>query len=176
MDVKVEQFYRQIFADLTVSSEEASELVEFFSSLNPPPDKLVSLRATAFRLGSMYLSEDDKDRNVTLLRAVNAIVHSLETACMVPKVPDGNSEYDAEKVEEFFSSIYSDTTIDQEENQAIASFFQDNIPPKDSLVTMRAAAFKAACDALQDDNKEGNVALLRSINVIVHNFELTCFK
>ena len=83
MDEKVETFYRQIYKDLKVSPEEASELTEFFQSINPPPDKLVWLRSTAFRIGCEYLSEDSEDQNVALLRAINAIVHSLEFTCMV---------------------------------------------------------------------------------------------
>jgi poly(U)-specific endoribonuclease len=41
------------------------------------------IRASAFRLGCEFLSEDDKDKNVALLRAINAIVHSLEKSCML---------------------------------------------------------------------------------------------
>jgi poly(U)-specific endoribonuclease len=82
MDAQVETFYRQIFADLVVSPEESQQLVDFFSKANPPPDKLVWLRATAFRLGCEFLS-DDQDRNVALLRAINAIVHALEQTCMM---------------------------------------------------------------------------------------------
>lgn len=82
MDTKVEEFYNSIFTDLTVDQEEASELVEYFDSLNPPPDKLVWLRASAFRIGSGFLS-DDNDQNVALLRAINAVVHSLEKTCML---------------------------------------------------------------------------------------------
>ena len=82
MDEKVENFYRQIYNDLKVSPEEASELTDFFQSINPPPDKLVWLRSTAFRIGCEYLSNDN-DKNVALLRAINAIVHSLEFTCMV---------------------------------------------------------------------------------------------
>jgi hypothetical protein len=74
------------------------------------------------------------------------------------------------------STLYEDTAVDQEENQTLLDFFKENIPPTDSLVTMRAAALKVGCDALKEGDKEANVALLRCINVIVHNFELTCFK
>jgi hypothetical protein len=82
MDAKVETFYRTIFTDLVVSPEESEQLVNYFQGLNPPPDKLVWLRATAFRLGCEFLS-DDTDKNVALLRAINAIVHSLELTCMM---------------------------------------------------------------------------------------------
>jgi poly(U)-specific endoribonuclease len=81
MDKKVDTFYRSIFADLTLDREEASELTEFFQGCNPPPDKLVWLRATAFRIGSEFLG-DDQDGNTALLRCVNAIVHALEQTCM----------------------------------------------------------------------------------------------
>ena len=82
MDEHAEEFYKKIFTDLTVDQEEAKELVDYFDTLNPPPDKLVWLRAAAFRVGSTFLS-DDHDRNVALLRAINAIVHSLEHTCML---------------------------------------------------------------------------------------------
>ncbi len=82
MDEKVEEFYKNILSDLTIDQEESEELVAYFDSLNPPPDKLVWLRSTAFRLGCEYLS-DDTDNNVALLRTINAIVHSLEKTCMM---------------------------------------------------------------------------------------------
>eukprot|EP00538_Stauroneis_constricta_P004554 CAMPEP_0119551048 /NCGR_PEP_ID=MMETSP1352-20130426/4432_1 /TAXON_ID=265584 /ORGANISM="Stauroneis constricta, Strain CCMP1120" /LENGTH=467 /DNA_ID=CAMNT_0007597055 /DNA_START=90 /DNA_END=1493 /DNA_ORIENTATION=- len=172
MDSKVEGFYRSIFTDLVVSPEEAQELIDYFKSLNPPPDKLVWLRATAFRLGCEFLS-DDADKNVALLRAINAVVHSLEFTCMLPRSEEGNSEMDADATTEFYAGLYSDLSIDREESQELVEFFQSHIPPKGSLVTMRALAFKAAVEHLGDD-KATNVSLLRCINVIVHNFERTC--
>ncbi|KAG7338723.1 endoribonuclease XendoU [Nitzschia inconspicua] len=174
MDAKVEQFYRQIFADLKVSPEEASELEEFFSSCNPPLTKLVWLRATAFRLGCDFLS-NDHDHNVALLRAINAIVHCLEQSCMVPRLPRGNAEYDDDKFEVFLKGMFSDSTIDQEENKELLIFFQESIPPSDCLVTMRAAIFKTASESLSDD-RESNVALFRNTNVVVHGFEMTMLK
>jgi hypothetical protein len=48
MDAQVEAFYRNIFTDLVVDQEEAQELVEYFTNLNPPPDKLVWLRYVDF--------------------------------------------------------------------------------------------------------------------------------
>lgn len=81
MDNQIEAFYRGIFADLTVDREEAQELVDFFNELNPPPDKLVGLRATAFKVGCEFLS-DDGEANVKLLKTINAIVHAVETSRM----------------------------------------------------------------------------------------------
>lgn len=76
---KAEAFYREIFGDLTVDREEAQELKDFLDGANPPPDKIVWLRATAFRIGSEFLT-DDRETNVSLLRAINAIVHAVESS------------------------------------------------------------------------------------------------
>lgn len=81
MKQKTELFYRDIFGDLTLDREESAELVEFFDSSNPPPDVLVWLRATAFRIACEFLT-DDNDANVSLLRCVNAMVHALEQSRM----------------------------------------------------------------------------------------------
>lgn len=43
-------------------------------------------RSTAFRLGSKYLDEEnDKAKNVALLRSINVVVHVVENTCMKPK-------------------------------------------------------------------------------------------
>lgn len=175
MDAQTEQFYRQIYADLEVDGSEASKLAAYFDTLNPPPDKLIWLRSTAFRLACEFLSEDDKDRNVKLLRAVNAIVHALEETCMVCKLPGGNSDYDSDKVEAYFQGIFSDLSVDQDENEDLQTFFQENIPPSDSLVAMRAAAFKSAVDFIADD-KESNTNLLRCLNKVVQSFEMANYR
>jgi poly(U)-specific endoribonuclease len=172
MDAKVEAFYSEIFTDLTLDSEESQELISYYQQLNPPPDKLVWLRATAFRLGCEYLS-DDHDRNVSLIRAINAIVHTLEKTCMVPKESEGNSAFDADAAEEKIRGLYSDLAVDAEENQDLFNYFQENIPPVSSLVILRATAFKAAIDFLSED-KDTNISLLRCINVVVHAFERVC--
>lgn len=81
MDAKIESFYRSIYGDLTLDHSEAKALTDWLSATNPPPDKLVWLRATAFRIGCEFLS-DNNDNNVSLLRTINAIVHSIETTRM----------------------------------------------------------------------------------------------
>eukprot|EP00934_Nitzschia_sp_Nitz4_P008490 Nitzschia sp. Nitz4//scaffold166_size90379//56059//57597//NITZ4_005063-RA/size90379-augustus-gene-0.15-mRNA-1//-1//CDS//3329538214//8480//frame0 len=172
MDTKVEEFYQSIFTDLTVDQEEAQELAEYFDSLNPPPDKLVWLRASAFRIGCGFLS-DDHDKNVSVLRTINAIVHSLERTCMLPKLPEGNSEFDGDAAESFYKGLFEDLSIEQEENGDLYSFFKENTPPAASLVALRATAFKAGVEFLTDDNEQ-NIALLRCINVVIHAFESTC--
>eukprot|EP00980_Cylindrotheca_fusiformis_P008574 scaffold1820_cov129-Cylindrotheca_fusiformis.AAC.15 len=174
MDAQVEAKYREIFTDLTLDSEEAQELIEYFSNLNPPPDKLVWLRATAFRLGSEFLS-DDTDKNVSLIRAINAIVHCLEKTCMVPAFQEGDGAFDAEGAEAKIRSLYEDLAVDADENEELFEYFQENTPPEDDLVALRATAFKAAVDFLSDD-KEKNVALLRCINVVVHAFERVALR
>ena len=81
MTSKVEGFYRSIFEDLSVDREEAQELVDFFDESNPPPDTLVWLRSSAFRIGCEFLS-DSNDNNVAILKAINAIVHAIESSRM----------------------------------------------------------------------------------------------
>jgi len=174
MDAKVETYYREIFTDLTLDNEEAQELIDYFTSLNPPPDKLVWLRATAFRLGCQFLSEEH-DKNVSLIRAINAIIHCLEKTCMVPASSEGNADFDAEGAEAKIRSLYEDLSVDNEENEELFEYFQGNIPPVANLVSLRATAFKAAVDFLSED-KDKNVALMRCINVVVHAFERVCLR
>jgi poly(U)-specific endoribonuclease len=76
-----QQFYREILSDLSVSREENDDIKQKFVDANPPPDKLIWLRSTAFRIGSDFLTEEH-DQNVSLLRSINVIVHALETTCM----------------------------------------------------------------------------------------------
>ena len=81
MEGQVVNFYRHIYSDLTVDREEASELTDFFRSLNPPPDMVAGLSATAFDEALEYLS-DDEQSNVSLLRTINFVVHAIEMTCM----------------------------------------------------------------------------------------------
>ena len=175
MDAQVEGFYREVYADLVVDGNEAARLSNYFTKLNAPPDKLMWLRSTAFRVATEFLSED-KDRNVSLLKCVNYIVHAIETHCMVPAMPEGNSEYDQEQTEEHYRGVFSDLTVDRDESQELLDYFREHIPPSDSLVAMRAAAFKSAIGLLSDDDTKANFSLLRCINAAVHDFELACYK
>ena len=81
MHQKVESKYRSYFADGRLDGDESAELVAFLKELNPPPDLLVWLRATAFRIGCEYL-KDNRGPNVALLKSINAIVHAIETTCL----------------------------------------------------------------------------------------------
>lgn len=175
-DAAIEKFYHEIFADLSVDREEAAELTEFLVSLNPPPDKLTKLRASAFKVGCSYLSEDDRDANVSLLRTINFVVHAIEFNCMQPKEKDGGVEYDEEVVTEFYKSVFDGLSIDSEENEELVDFFTNTNPPATSaLISTRALAFKVGCDYLSDDN-DSNIKLLRCINVIVHVLEQSCLE
>jgi poly(U)-specific endoribonuclease len=78
MNEQVEETYRSYFADGQLEWDESEQLVAFLKEINPPPDILVWMRATAFRIGCEYLA-DDQDANVALLRTINAIVHAIET-------------------------------------------------------------------------------------------------
>ena len=77
----VEELYRQVFSDLSIDSEESDTLKDFFQGTKPPLSQLIWTRASAFRIGSEFLSEDS-DSNTSLLRCINAIVHVIEMTCM----------------------------------------------------------------------------------------------
>ena len=92
-----------------------------------------------------------------------------------PKDLDG-SNFDEGKLTEFYNNIYSDLTVDPEENQQMGDFFgSENTPPEDQLINTRASAFRIGREHLTDD-RETNVKLLRCINAVVHAFEMTCFR
>ena len=81
MQQRTEEFYRNIFSDLTLDREESAELVEFFENSNPPPIAWCGYVRRPFVFACESLS-DDNDSNVALLRCVNAMVHALEQTCM----------------------------------------------------------------------------------------------
>ena len=88
-DAVIEELYRSTFADRLITPDENAELISTLQDLQaiqdgsstPPaltPDKLVWLRAAAFRIACEYLVEDGGDdargENVKLLKTVNAVV------------------------------------------------------------------------------------------------------
>jgi poly(U)-specific endoribonuclease len=176
MDSKIEQFYNEIYSDLTVDREEATELTEFLSILNPPPDKLTKLRATAFKVACNYLS-DDNDKNVQLLRTINCVVHAVEQTCMEPKKALANAApLNEEALCTFYNSLLDGMAVDLDESEELNSYFKETNPlEQDSLVTARALAFKVGSEHLTD-NKDTNVEVLRCINVIIHALEMSCYQ
>lgn len=107
---------------------------------------------------------------------MTSVVSRLHCFPHRPKDLEDSSSFDAERAEEFYRELYSDLSIDREENEDLVAFFRDeNKPSVDNLVTARAAAFKVGCDFLTDD-KEANIKLMKCINVIVHALETTCLK
>lgn len=93
-----------------------------------------------------------------------------------PKELEGTDGFEDDKVSEFLTNIYSDLSIDQEENADLVAFFaEENPPPVDKLVFTRASAFRIGCDFLGDD-RATNVKLMKCINVVVHAFEYTCMQ
>ncbi|KAL7563182.1 hypothetical protein ACA910_014458 [Epithemia clementina (nom. ined.)] len=190
MDKYVVDFYRRIYADLKIDSEEADELKEFLSKLNPPPDKILWMRATAFRIASEFLSSDNREANLSLLKTLNCMVHAIETNCLEPKDEDadnGGSPMDSDVVSEFYRGVLQqDWTVDRDDasHQALKDFFTSNVPDAASLAKVRFLAFKVASEFLVDDDdtsdqqeeRRKNENLLRGINAVVHAFEVTCLK
>jgi hypothetical protein len=86
------------------------------------------------------------------------------------------SNFDRDKVDDFFNSLFADLTVDSEENTEMMNFFEsENTPPADDLIGTRASAFRIACDYLTDD-RDNNIKLFRCINAAVHAFEMSCFS
>ena len=80
----VTAFYKSIYDDLSVTSEESAELYAFFQETAPEVGALVQTRATAFRVACDYMG-DDRDRNVQLMRCVNFVVHAFEQTFLKDK-------------------------------------------------------------------------------------------
>lgn len=83
---KVPLFYERVYKDhLTIDKEENEHLYRFFRDENPPPvEDLTMVRATAFKTGCEYLT-DDNDTNVSLFKCINVVVHAFESVCLLPK-------------------------------------------------------------------------------------------
>jgi hypothetical protein len=180
MDAKVVAFYRKMYDELSVDQQESAELTDFLESINPPPDKLLWLRSTAFRIGSEYIdASGNEDKLVALLRAINCVTHAIETTCMqeAKKGAGGDAvPFDEGAVTAFFTDIFTDLSVDREESEDVLQFFQTtHRPGGDDLVTMRATAFKVATKHLASD-KETNVKLLKSVNAVVDAFERSCLE
>ncbi|KAL7486371.1 hypothetical protein ACHAW6_011964 [Cyclotella cf. meneghiniana] len=198
----VESLYREIFADRSVTPEESSSLLSHFRSLQqisdnstaPPltPDQIVWLRASAFRIACEFL-QDEREENVKLLKALNAVVHCLETSCLLPHLEEGGGhEFTKEKAEELLCSLYETQGGEEEEEEeeeapgvnkaeavALKEFLTDEAtrPPLDCLVWLRSAAFRLGSQYLDEEgDRDKNVALFRSVNVVVHIIEDTCMK
>jgi hypothetical protein len=196
----IESLYREIFADRSITPEESSSLLSHFQSLQqisdnsttPPltPDQVVWLRASAFRIACEFL-QDEREENVNLLKAVNAVVHCLETSCLLPDLQEGGGdEFTKEKAEELLCSLYETQGGEEEEEEespgvnkaeatALTEFLTNEAtrPPLDCLVWLRSAAFRLGSQYLDEEgDREKNVALFRSVNVVVHIIENTCMK
>lgn len=198
-------FYRRVFhGDLQMDGEEAAELKQFLSNLNPPPDKILWMRATAFRIASEFLtapntgdeSSSSADRFKLLLKTVNCIVHAIETNCLEPKPPtttDGEDEDDSEWmtiVSEFYRAWFQEYLSMDKDNdedgdnkngqEKLQDFFKSNWPKTvSSLTKIRFLAFKVANEySITTTSTEDKqyLQLLKGLNAVVHALEITCFR
>ena len=91
-----------------------------------------------------------------------------------PNVPEENEDFDLSSVEEIYHELFSDLTIDCEENERLTCFLQETPPPISQLIATRSCAFRIASEYLSEEDSDANIQLLRCINVIVHVIEKTC--
>jgi hypothetical protein len=197
----IESLYRQTFTDRIVTPEESSSLISTFTFLQqiadgstaPPmtPNQIVWLRASAFRIACEFI-EEDKEENVKLLKCVNAVVHALETTCLLPALEEeGGEEFSKEGCEELLCSLYEtgggDENEEEEDAPGVSAAEAESLkkylsshetrPPLDCLVWLRSAAFRLGSRYLDEDgDKDKTVALFRSVNVVVHIVENACMK
>lgn len=139
------------------------------------------LYPTYRRIISEFLSEENKDANVALLRCINVIVHNIENTLLTPRDvgvdKDAFDEDSAKQLEEKYTEILTDGKVDQEESIELINFFKQVKIPSGKLTWARATAFKQAVDFLSsdEDSKASNISLLRGVNVIIHFLEQSCY-
>ena len=110
-----------------------------------------------------------------LTNPVSVVPHNGYSLHFRPKPLDDTDGFEESKVDDLLQNLFSDLSVDQEENSDLVAFFaEQNPPPPDKLVFTRSSAFRIGSDFLGDDNDK-NVQLLRCINVVVHAFETSCF-
>ena len=198
--MEIESLYRSTFADRLVTTEESSSLVEYFSclqtvangSLTPPmtPHQIVWLRALAFKIACDFI-DDDPTENIKLLKAVNAVVHALETTCLLPGLEtEGGKEFSQEATEELLCSLYISEGPDGDDEEpgpriscteanALKEFLMCDAtrPPLNQLLWLRTSAFRLGSRYLDcHGDKDKTVALFRSVNAVVHIIEKCCMK
>lgn len=118
-------------------------------------------------------------------------MHALETTCLLPSLDDdGGHNFSQDAIEELLSSIYqsNDNNGDDDDDgpvvkgaeaTALRKFLSNpsTRPPLSELVWLRTTAFRLAAQYLDEDGRRAkNVALLKSINVIVQIIETICMK
>ena len=168
MDQKVLSLYRSVYQDPGVDREEAQELYDFFSKVNPPPDKLPWLRVKAIQVACEYLDEQE---SLPLLRTCNYIVHAIEQVCMQPKEMENPVDLDPDSLANF----YREQLTEGPDKDALAEYYASNQPSVGSLVAARATIFKVASECLGDD-KDENIQILRKVNMMVHAFQECCLE
>lgn len=177
MDYKIEAFFKEIYADLSVDRAESEQLNASLASLNPPPDKLTKLRASAFKVACNFLSSDDS-RNRTLLNTIQSVVVAVEENCMdvKPDLPNDNGNFDEDALAAFYKTILDGLSVDLEESEELGTYFKDTNPPgAGSISNARSLAFEVGAEHLTD-SPETNTEVLRCINIIVHNLEMAVYQ
>jgi poly(U)-specific endoribonuclease len=177
--VKVEQFYRDIYSNKTAVS-----IRDFFTTLNPPPDTLIKIRATAFKIACQYLSSDnnDDDKNA-LIDTIRTIVETIDECCYTLKdlndATTATSSLDEDACVTFYRSLFDGATLDTEENEQLLSFLKEAIPVS-SIRQARSLVFSTGAQCFVDNNDTNattqNEQVLRCMNVIVHAIEATFYQ
>jgi poly(U)-specific endoribonuclease len=196
--IKVEQFYREIYRgsggngdededhnhpmDLALSlpHELLQQIHDFLVTLNPPPDTLMKLRASAFKVASQYLQEtNDKVQIRSLLRQIHGIVQTIHTTfynAVMSDRNDGTSNADSdEEIRTLLNQLLDEMKLDTEENERLLSFLRSQ--PASSVRLLLSLVFIVGHEHFQSNNDSGhNEQVFRCMNVMVHAIETVFYR
>jgi len=185
MDQRVVAFYQSLYQDLALDRDESARLRTFLLQLNAPPDKIIWLRSTAFRVACPFLT-GRHDQGVQMVRLLNSMTHAIETELLQPQPPALTAApVDTDLYTAFYRASFQQWLAGDKSSQSWFPFFQREHPPDSATLTKaRFLAFKVACEFVPQDNGDGSsssnvdqtVDLLRGVNAMVHAFEMACLQ
>ena len=193
--LKVEQFYSDIYSSTSIGSDDFDggiqspphELLQqvhnFLIPLNPPPDTLMKLRATAFKVASQYLQQQhDNDTNIRLLlRQIHGIVKAIHSTCYNIS-NNSNSTSDEsfgneEEIRNFLNQLLDEMKLDAEENERLLSFLRSQPSSTASAERLLSFVFTIGGEHFQDMNDSShNEQVFRCMNVMVHAIETVFYQ
>lgn len=184
---KVEEFYRGIYSrhqeDDGDETTLPSRVHEFIASLNPPPDTLYKLRATAFKVACQFLPDTSLSPPPIgwLLRQIHGIVTTIHNDCYNRSMSASSNETsfddptNEEEVRNFLTSLLDEMKLDTEENDRLLSFLRSQPPA--SAGPLIPLIFNVGQAHLQDNgNGTNNEQVLRCMNVMVHAVETVFYQ
>ena len=190
--VKVEQFYRDIYSSSgsadeddiqsSLPEEQVQQIHDFLVTLNPPPDTLMKLRATAFKVASQFIQQQqgtDASHVRTLLRQIHGIVQTIHSTLYNSVTSDGNdSSTNADNNDEirtFLNQLLDEMKLDVEENERLVSFLRSQPASSERLILALVFSVGQEHFRFNEDNSH-NEQVFRCMNVMVHAIEMVFYQ